>query len=157
MDRHRLQNLIFFWFQFITLAIIFIGLMYILVPAYELRLRRDYYGELVRTSWPYVIAVEDCYLQFGDLGRCNTGEFGIPPEILPKQHYGAVYSLTVNKGEIVITPLAQYGILPSDLYILSPILLADKTMVWNVSGDGFLKGYARVRRVYNYYPYLRLI
>lgn len=128
----------------ITIAIIGI-LAAIAIPMYQDYTRKAYYSAIVSAAAPYKLAVTECIhdhpTSFGT--DCNEGSNGIPPGITTTQ--GDVAGLTVSGGVITVTPVADHGILVTDIYRLTPTYnpASDQLVVWNSDGDGVAKGYAK--------------
>lgn len=123
----------------ITVAIIGI-IAAIAIPSYLDYTRKAHFAELVQATGPYTVGVADCFQSDGGLENCNAGSGGIPPPITLA--VGRIASLSVDKGQIVVTPVAAKGLLSSDTYILNPTI-NNGTITWAASGGGVTKGYAK--------------
>jgi len=124
----------------ITIAIIGI-IVSIALPSYQTYTRRAHYVDIVTAVSTYRAAVATCVERTDTLTGCNAGTNSIPPAITTP--IGAVASLSVTNGVITVTPVAQYGILATDTYILTPTLSAAGGIIWASSGGGVTNGYAQ--------------
>lgn len=122
----------------ITIAIIGI-LAAIALSSYQSYTRRAYYVDVINAVAPYKAAVGVCIQRSGALTGCSAGASGIPAAITVP--VSGVASLSVVNGVITAVPVAQYGILSSDTYILTPTL-SSSGIVWATSGGGVTNGYA---------------
>lgn len=122
----------------ITIAIIGI-LAAIALPSYQTYTRRAYYIDLINAVSAYKAGVEVCIQRNGSLTGCNAGSNGIPAAITTP--VGGVASLSVANGVITAVPVAQYGIVASDTYILTPTSTTSG-LTWAASGGGVTNGYA---------------
>ena len=124
----------------LMIAIGIIGILAaIAVPSYQNYVRRGHYSEVVQATAPYKTGVIECYKKNGALTRCNAGGNGIPAAITTAK--GGVSSVNVVAGVITATPLPQNGILATDTYILTPVIV-NKTLTWTSSGPAVKSGYA---------------
>ncbi len=123
----------------ITLAIVGI-LAAIAIPSYVNYTRRAYFMEIVNASLPYKKGVEECYQKRSTLTGCDGGVHNIPANIMTPT--GHVESLLVKNGVITVTPLTENGILTSDTYVLTPMLV-NKGLSWTSSGGAVKHGYAQ--------------
>ncbi len=123
----------------ITVAIIGI-IAAIAIPSYLDYTRKAHFAELVQATGPYTVGVADCFQSGGGLENCNAGSGGIPPAITTP--VGRIASLGVDKGQIIVTPVAAKGLQSSDTYILNPTI-NNGTITWSASGGGVIKGYAK--------------
>jgi len=122
----------------ITVAIIGI-IAAIAIPSYLDYTRRAYFSEIVQATGPYTVGVADCYHLQGTLTGCNAGTHNIPPAI--SSTTGRMASLTVNNGQITVSPAATNGLLTTDTFILTPTI-NNGIILWVSSGLGVSKGYA---------------
>jgi len=122
----------------ITVAIVAI-LAAIAIPSYLNYTRRAYYSEIVGATSPYKVGIAQCYQTTGSLTGCNGGTSHIPANITTAT--GAVGAASVTNGVITITPVAQNGILATDVYVLTPTVV-NNTLIWAASGQGVTNGYA---------------
>lgn len=123
----------------ITVAIIGI-IAAIAIPSYLDYTRKAHFSELVQATGPYTVGIADCFHALGTLEGCDAGSSGIPPAITST--IGRVASLSVNKGQITVTPIPAHGLVAADTYILTPNI-NNGTITWSSSGGGVLKGYAK--------------
>jgi type IV pilus assembly protein PilA len=123
----------------ITVAIIGI-IAAIAIPSYLDYTRKAHFSELVQATGPYIVGVADCFHALGTLDGCDSGSGGIPPAI--SSSIGRVASLSVNKGQIIVTPVPAHGLVASDTYILTPTI-NNGAITWTSSGGGVIKGYAK--------------
>lgn len=122
----------------ITIAIIGI-LAAIALSSYQSYTRRAYYVDVINAVAPYKAAVEVCIQRSGALAGCSAGASGIPAAITTP--VSGVASLSVANGVITAVPVAQYGIVAGDTYILTPTL-SSTGITWAASGGGVTNGYA---------------
>jgi type IV pilus assembly protein PilA len=122
----------------ITVTIVAI-LAAIAVPSYLNYTRRAYYAEIVAATAPYKVGVSECYQNLGTLTGCNGGVTHVPANVTAPQ--GNVDAITVSNGVITVTPVAANGILASDTYILTPLIVGT-AITWTASGGGVSNGYA---------------
>ena len=123
----------------ITVAIIGI-IAAIAIPSYLDYTRKAHFSELVQATGPYAVGIADCYQTQGNLENCNAGSAGIPPAITTP--IGRIASLSVERGEITVTPISANGLMATDTYILIPSI-NNGTITWSSSGGGISKGYAK--------------
>lgn len=125
----------------VVLAIIGI-LVAIAIPSYRTYTRRAHYSEVVQAAEPYKVGVEECYQITNVLDHCKAGENGVPTALMAEQSSGLVNSINVDTdGVITITPQNEYGIRPTDTYVLTPTV-EHGMLVWSSSGGGVTEGYA---------------
>jgi type IV pilus assembly protein PilA len=116
-------------------------LITIIIPSYQLYIRRAHYSEIVQATAPYKIGVQQCFQITNQLSDCHAGENGIPPDISDNGP-GLVHSIHVsNQGAITITPKDKYGVTQQDTYTLTPEVKQDQ-LYWHTKGGGVNKGYA---------------
>ncbi len=123
----------------ITLAIVGI-LAAIAIPSYVNYTRRVYFADIVENTAPYKAAVVQCYQKLSSFTGCDGGTNSIPVNVTTVS--GNLTSLTVKNGVITATPVAANGILLSDTYILTPVVV-NKAVTWAASGSAVTKGYAQ--------------
>ncbi|MCH9644310.1 MAG: prepilin-type N-terminal cleavage/methylation domain-containing protein [Gammaproteobacteria bacterium] len=125
----------------IVVAIIGI-LVTIIIPSYQIYIRRTRFAEIVQAATPYKIGVQQCFQVTNQLSDCQAGENGIPPNINDNSSPGIVQTIHVSsQGIITITPKEKYGIVKQDTYVLTPKIIQDR-LFWQTSGGGVNKGYA---------------
>lgn len=122
----------------ITIAIIGI-LAAVAVPSYVNYTRRAYFTEIVNATSPYKVSVTECYQKLNTLTGCSGGANNVPANITTTT--GAVATLTVTNGVILVTPVAANGIASSDTYVLTPTVV-NNTLTWVASGGGVTSGYS---------------
>lgn len=125
----------------IVIAIIGILIM-IAIPSYRIYTRRAHYIEVIQSTSPYKIGVEECYQTTANLKNCSSGSNGIPPQFTSGKGSGLVNKISVKAGVIQVTPKTVYGITSKDTYILTPTVEGNQ-LVWKASGGGVSVGYAR--------------
>ena len=123
----------------ITVAIIGI-IAAIAIPSYLDYTRKAHFSELVQATGPYTVGIADCFHTLGTLEGCDAGSGGIPLAITTP--IGRVATLSVNKGQITVTPTPAHGLLTTDTYILTPSI-NNGAITWASSGGGVIKGYAK--------------
>lgn len=122
----------------ITIGIIGI-LAAIAIPSYQNYVRRSHYNAVVQAALSYKAGVIECYQIKKSLVNCNAGSNHIPASMTtPKDGVGSV---TVSGGIITATPMQENGILMTDNYILTPVVV-NHAIAWVSSGAGVVKGYA---------------
>lgn len=124
----------------IVIAILGI-LVTIIIPSYQLYIKRARYSELVQATTPYKIGVQQCFQITNQLADCKAGENGIPPDVTSSSA-DLIQSIQVSQlGEITVTPKEKYGINPNDTFILTPEVKRGQ-LHWHSHGVGVNKGYA---------------
>ena len=123
----------------ITVAIIGI-IAAVAIPSYQTYTRRVYFIDVINAVAPYKVAVGVCLNRTSGLSGCDAGTNSILAAITAP--VGSVAALTVENGVITATPVAQYGILATDTYILTPTI-SGSGISWATSGGGVVNGYAK--------------
>ena len=124
----------------IVVAIIGI-LAAIAVPAYQNYTIKARYTEIVLSTSPHKIGVEECFQAGNALTACDSGAFGVPAA---SGASGAVTSVTVADGVITVVPVAANGILAADTYVMTPAQVGSTRQVtWTKTGGGVTAGYAQ--------------
>ncbi len=125
----------------IVVAIIGI-LVAIAIPSYQNYTRRAHYTEVVGSTAPFKVGIEECYQSFGALDNCLAGENGVPFDIVSGEGAGLIDSVIVGEaGMITVTPQNKNGIKNTDTYILTPNI-ENGVLIWKSSGGGVEAGYA---------------
>ncbi len=126
----------------LMVVIVIVGILAaVAVPAYLNNIRRSYYCQLVDFTSPYKMAVSACVSRRGTLIGCSSGSNGIPAAVTAP--IGMVSTLRVRDGVIRVRPVARYGILTTDNYVLTPTRTANGAVTWRTSGGGVTKGYTQ--------------
>lgn len=124
----------------IVVAIIGI-LVTIIIPSYQIYIRRTRFAEVVQAASPYKIGVQQCFQVTNQLSDCQAGENGIPPN-LDNNGSGIIQAIHVSsQGAITVIPKNKYGITDQDTYILTPKIIQDR-LQWQTNGGAINKGYA---------------
>ncbi len=125
----------------LLIAIAIIGILTtIALPSYQRYTRKAHYTEIVESTLPFKLGIEECFQNEGDLAPCQAGINGVPNNI--ENGSGLVDSVTVKEnGLIEVVPKKLYGILPEDVYDLYPTNENDN-LIWQTKGKGVEKGYA---------------
>ena len=116
-------------------------LVAIAIPSYRNYTRRAHYTEVVESTAPYKLGVEECYEFSSNLSDCNANQNGVPPAIEDSSNAGLVRSIDVSAGIITVTPQEKYGIKSTDTYVLTPAVDQDQ-LQWSAGGGGVSDGYA---------------
>lgn len=125
----------------IVIAMIAI-LLAVAVPFFPTHLRQARYLSMITSSTPFKVGVEECFALVGSLSDCSSGRNGVPLNIDRPPGHGIVHTITTaTNGVITATPYTTGGILASDYYQLTPIVVGNE-LEWQPSGPGLLKGYA---------------
>ncbi len=126
-----------------TEVMIAIGVVFILgicaFHAYRDFAVRSHYDEIVQAANSLKEMVTLCFQDLTTLTGCDGGAHHIPADIKAAQ--GAIASVTVKNGVIIVAPAAWEQILQSDSYILTP-KVDRKNLHWVSSGDGIRRGFA---------------
>ncbi len=140
MNKDRTQRGFTLMELLVVIAIIGI-LVAIAIPSYRTYARRAHYTEVIQAIGPYKLGVEECYQITGELDSCSAGNNGVPSAMAHNNDSGAIDSIDVKSGVIVITPQKKYGIESKDTYVLTPTIEQGR-LIWNASGGGVSEGYA---------------
>lgn len=127
----------------LLIAITIVGILVaIAIPSYQNYTRRAHYTEIVEAISPYKLGVEECYQMTSDLSACQSGQNGVPLNIITGKGSGLIDSITtVTGGIITIVPRVKYGFTAQDTYILTPSV-ENSRLIWVSSGGGVTNGYA---------------
>jgi Tfp pilus assembly major pilin PilA len=118
-----------------------VGLLGVMAwPAYKNFQRRTYFSEILGVIEPYKTGVIACFQDTHKLEKCNGGVQHIPANIVVKK--GALASVRVYLGKIIVTPVPYKGVLASDLYILTPSVNKSNLLTWIATGEAVEHGYA---------------
>lgn len=98
-----------------------------------------YFHDMTAQTQPYVQAVTRCILNERTATGCNAGSNNIPDPIT--SNTGAVSSLSVTDGMIIVAPIAKDNVSESDTLILTPIIGSDNIIRWELSGAAISKEY----------------
>ena len=123
----------------IVVAIIGI-LVAIIIPSYQVYIRRAHYVEVIQAATPYKMSIQECFQVTNDLDDCGADQNGvIANDTTP---HGMIQSAIIDSaGKITITPLAKYGITAADNYTLTPVVKRGQ-LRWISGGGGVAHGYA---------------
>lgn len=125
----------------IVVAIIGI-LITIMIPSYQIYVRRARYTEIVQASLPYRIGVQECFQVTSSLEDCQAGENGIPANITHEEGPSLIDAINVSHDStITIIPKEKFGIQHNDTYQLVPSIYQGR-LTWHTGGGGVQKGYA---------------
>lgn len=117
-------------------------LLAVAVPFFPTHLRQARYLSMVTATTPFKVGVEECFALIGSLSECSSGRNGVPLDIYRPPGHGIVHTVTTAaNGVITATPYPTGGILASDYYQLTPIIVGNE-IEWQPGGPGLLKGYA---------------
>ena len=123
----------------IVVAIIGI-LAAIMVPSYNLYVRRAHYVEVVQAAAPFKLSVQECFQVTNEISDCMAGKNGVIDN--QTNAIGLVKSVLINNvGKIIVTPENNYGINAIDTYTLTPFI-RDGRLQWMPGGGGVKHGYA---------------
>ncbi|PHQ78421.1 MAG: pilus assembly protein PilA [Coxiella sp. (in: Bacteria)] len=123
----------------IVVAIIGI-LVAVIIPSYQIYVRRAHYVEVVQAATPYKMSVQECFQVTNDLSECGAGKNGVASSTATAR--GIVKSVQItNAGKITVTPLAKYGLTLKDSYTLTPVVKRGQ-LLWVSGGGGVAHGYA---------------
>lgn len=129
-------------FSLIELMIVvaIIGILAIVViPSYQIYIRRAHYVEIVHAATPLKLAVQECFQVTNELDECGSGQNGVPTGAEP---HGLIESALIKaSGKIIITPTAKYGLTSRDTYTLTPVVKHGQ-LLWISGGGGVAHGYA---------------
>lgn len=128
--------------ELLTVLVILGILVSIAIPSYQSYIKRAHYSEVVSAASPYKAGVEACFQLMGSLDRCNGGQYSVPPNTDNAGDNALVDSVTVDRGEITVTPKSKYGIDEQDRLILTPKAQQHR-LSWYKHGRGVERGYAR--------------
>lgn len=123
----------------IVVAIIGILAM-LIVPSYQVYVRRAHYIEVVQAATPYKMSIQECFQVTNQLSDCGAGQNGVPTGTDTSQ--GLVSAITVSaSGVIRVTPKTRYGLTEADDYTLTPVVKRGR-LHWISGGGGVAHGYA---------------
>lgn len=126
----------------LLIAIAMVGILAaISVPSYQHYMRRAHYTEIIHATFPFKLAVEECYQMTSDLKECYGGKNNVPHNFTKGN--GLIASVAVNSGGVItVTPNNLHGIMSTDTYILTPQINNQGQLNWQKSGGGIKAGYA---------------
>lgn len=123
----------------IVVAIIGI-LVAVILPSYQLYIRRAHYVEIIQATMPYKMSVQECFQITNDLSDCGSGQNGVMTS--NDSPSGIIQSIKIdNAGKITVIPLSKYGLTADDDYILTPAVKQGQ-LFWTSEGGGVTHGYA---------------
>lgn len=123
----------------IVVAIIGVLAM-LIVPSYQVYVRRAHYVEVVQAAIPYKMSVQECFQVMNDLSDCGAGQNGVPTG--SETPHGLVQSVLLSaNGVIRVTPQPRYGLTEADDYTLTPVVKHGR-LTWISGGGGVAHGYA---------------
>ncbi|HBC71227.1 MAG TPA: pilus assembly protein PilA [Coxiellaceae bacterium] len=126
----------------LLIAIAIVGVLTaVAIPSYQKYTRKAHYTEIVQATAPFKLGIEECFQLIDDLKSCQPGKNGVPKNIASGDGTSLVDSILVVDGVITVTPRDQYGIKPTDTYILTPAV-KNNQLTWKSSGGGVDEGYA---------------
>ncbi len=125
----------------LMIVIAIIGILAILViPSYNVYLRRAHYVEVVQAAAPLKLAIQECFQVTSDMNECGAGQNGVPTG--SDATNGLVQSAVIDhSGKITITPKSAYGLTAQDTYTLTPVVKRGQ-LLWISGGGGVSHGYA---------------
>ena len=123
----------------IVVAIIGI-LVAIILPSYQIYIRRAHYVEIVQATTPYKMSVQECFQITNDLNECGSGKNGIMTSNTSLS--SMIQSIQIdNAGKIIVIPASKYGLTADDDYVLTPMVKQGQ-LFWTSGGGGVTHGYA---------------
>ncbi len=125
----------------LMIVVAIIGILAVLViPSYQVYLRRAHYVAVIQAATPLKMSVQECFQVTSKIEDCGAGQNGVPTG--NDTPTGLIQSAKIDSsGKITITPKAQYGFTALDTYTLTPIVQQDQLM-WVSGGGGVAHGYA---------------
>jgi type IV pilus assembly protein PilA len=127
-------------FSLIELMIVvaIIGVLAVLVvPSYQVYVRRARYVQVVQAASPLKMRIQECFAVTSDLSEC--GPNSLTPQVKP---HGLVKSVTIQPDtSIKVIPKEKYGITSQDDYTLTPVVKRGQ-LHWISGGGGVAHGYA---------------
>ena len=125
----------------LMIVVVIIGILAMLiVPSYQVYIRRTHYIEVVQAANPYKISIQECFQIMNDLSECGAGKNGVPTGSTSTQ--GLVASISVSTdGMITVVPQDKYGLTSADDYTLTPVVKRGQ-LHWISGGGGVGHGYA---------------
>ena len=125
----------------LMIVIAIIGILTILVvPSYQIYLRRAHYVEITQAATPLKLSVQECFQVTNKIEECGAGQNGVPTG--DDSTNGLVQSAKIDStGKIIITPKSEYGLTTLDTYILTPVVKHGQ-LLWTSEGGGVAHGYA---------------
>jgi type IV pilus assembly protein PilA len=130
-------------FSLIELMIVvaIIGILAVLViPSYQVYIRRAHYVEVVQAATPLKMSVQECFQVTNELSECGAGQNGVPTGAAETN--GIIKTALINSaGKITVTPQEKYGLSAADAYTLTPVVKRGQ-LLWISGGGGVAHGYA---------------
>lgn len=124
----------------LMITIVIIGILAaIAIPSYQNYTKKSHYSEIVMATAPYTASVGICYGNIGTLTGCSGGSNGVQADL---GAVGGITSLVTVNGVITVTPVAQNGILATEVYVLTPTVGSGGVITWASSGLGVTNGLA---------------
>ncbi|SFH73436.1 type IV pilus assembly protein PilA [Collimonas sp. OK307] len=118
----------------LMLVVAIIGILAaVVIPAYQNRLKKEKFAEVIAASVATKSAVEACVQKLNATAGCDGGANGIPADAAGDPG-GRVATVSTKNGVITVVPQAKDGILATDTYVLTPT--AGNPVQWSTSGSG---------------------
>ena len=134
-----MQKMLGFSLTELSISFLVIGLLGLVAyPAYQNFSRRLTYAEILKNIESYKSSISECYNTRKTFSECDSGKNHIANNI---QQTNLIESLSVVNGTITVIPKAQNGILPSDNYILTPVIKNNEVQ-WIATGKAIANAYA---------------
>ena len=104
------------------------------IPSYKQYIKKAHYSEIIQSTIPYKIEVNQCLQIHDSISDCN-----IQP--IEKINSKLIDEIKISEeGRITVTPKKKYGITSDDTYIITP-KMTGHTIIWKESGGGVNNGY----------------